>query len=471
MRLIRFAAALVIVRVLTGEDYGRFSFVYVYISFYEVFVHFGLNATLIREVTQAPGRTPQILGNALLFKVLLCIAAWPVMIGVIYLSNYPISVLNGVLLAGFQLFFSVRDIYEVAYKVNLKMITPTLWNTLKNTLALLMVMVVAWLRPSIHTFILAYLVSGLVGLSGFILFTRRFIRLDFRPDFQMIKHLISQSFPLLLSGYLTLIYYRIDVVMLSKMKTFLDVGYYSVAVRLTESLDVIAASVMVSLFPLISRYFKEDRSSFETTISRGFRVLLLLGLPISIGGTLVAPELTIFLFGTAYTPSSTTLGILLWYTCLTFLGRLLASVLIACGRQITDAWISFAQVIANIGLNLILIPHYSYNGAAAATIVGAFVGVAFTFFYAVRDPRIRLPIPWREGWQAAGVNLIFGAVFWAFLSATVLPVWIEMPIGIGIYTFLLWAFRIFHWHQVFDYFSQMRKPPILPMVPSNGESL
>lgn len=456
-RILKFVTALWIVRSLAGEEYGQFSFVYVYLSFFEILVQFGSNAILTREVTQKPEEAPRILGNAVLFRLVFCFLALPLAWGLIRRLGYPLGVQQGVMLASFQLFLTLQAVLEIIYRVQLRVIYPAVWNIFRNLLNLGFVMTAVFLQPSMMSFISAYLASGFLALTGFTLYTRRFIRLDFRPDPALMMRLLGQSAPLVASSYLTLLYYRIDVFMLSKMKTFLDVGYYSVAVRLTEALDIIATSLLVSLFPLLSRYIKEDRSSFEKTVSRGFKILLLLGLPLAIGGNLVAGELTVFLFGAAYAPSAVALGILLWYNLFAFLGCLLANLLIAGGRQVVDAWVSLAQVVANIVLNLVLIPRYSYNGAALATVIGAFVGVAFTFLYAVRDPRIQLPIPWREGRQAVVVNFAFWAAFAGLKTFSRLPVWVEIPAGVGIYGLLLWTFRIVRWQQAAGYLSHWRK--------------
>lgn len=459
-RLIRFATALVIVRALTGEDYGRFSFVYVYLSFYEVFVQFGFNATLTREAARSPEHEARILGNAVLFRIFLCAAVLPLVIGLVRLLNYPVSVVNGVMLASFQLFLSLRDVYDVVYRVRLKMIYPSLWNIPKTLLALGLVAFAAFYRPSINTFILAYLTSGVLALATFAVYTRRFVRFDFRPDFPLIKRLIGESFPLLLSGYLTLIYYRTDVVMLSKMKTFLDVAYYSVVVRLTEALDLVAASLYVSIFPILSRAFHENRADFDRTVSKSLKSLILFGLPMALGGMVVAKELIVLLFGAEYLPSAVTLRILVWYTFFYFIGGLLANVLIACGKQKINACLSFTLVVLNIGLNAFLIPLYSYNGAALATVAVEIAAVTLLFLYTIRSSEIRLAMRWEELPILFILNGVFLAVLFTFHSIFKPSAFVSVPAGVLLYGLLLFAFQVVRWKQVTEYLSHWRQPKI-----------
>lgn len=456
-RGIKFLTAIWIIRSLSGEQYGQYSFIYTYLSFFEIFVSFGLNAILTREVAQNKDEAPQILGNAVVLQLALSVLVIPLAMYLIRALNYPLSIQQGVSLASLQFFFAVRTVFDVIYRVRLKMIYAVLWDVFRAALNLLFVAAAVWYRPSIEFFIVAYLASSFIGLIGFVLFTRRFIIMDFRPNFNLMRRLVGESMPLLFSGYLTLLYYRIDVFMLSKMKGFLDVGYYSVATRLTETLGVVATALMVSLFPILSRTFKEDREHFEEMILKAFKTLLLVGLPIAIGGNFAAHNLIVLLFGAEYSASTLTLQILLWCTFFYFFGSLLANVLTACGKQAVDAWISFSQVFFNIGLNLVLIPAYSYNGAAVATVLCAVFGVGLTFFYAMRNRDIKMPVPWREFRDSVAINACFFIFLLIFKFVFPLPVVAYILSGMVAYGILLVLFRVIAWQQVKIYLSHWKK--------------
>ena len=174
----------------------------------------------------------------------------------------------------------------------------------------------------------------------------------------------------------------------------------------------------------------------------------------------MARDLTVFLFGEGYAPSAVTVQILLWYIVYFFLGCLLANILIACGKQVIDAWISLAQVVVNVGLNFILIPLYSYNGAAAATVVGCFVGMFLTGWYAVKNPEIGLSIPWKEISSVLRVNLAYLGVLLIFKYVFHFSLWPFLFLGVLTYGLLLFSFRMFRWTQIQDYLSHWQKGPV-----------
>ncbi len=434
-KIIGFFTGVLIIRGLSGEAYGQYSFIYVYLSFFDVFVQFGFNAILVRQISQDPAQAPRILGNAVLFRVLLAAVTLPAACFLIRHLGYPLSVQQGVLLASLQLFLTLRTIYETIFRIHLKMVYSSLWLVAKGLLQFALVAVIAVWKPSLMSFILAALIAGYAALAGFAWHAGQFVRMDFKPDFSLMKKLAGDSFPLLLSGYLTLIYYRIDVFMLSKMTSFTEVGYYSVAVRLTESLDMLSSALLVSLFPILSRTFKENRADFDRTIKKAFRILLLTSMPMVAGGSVVARELIVFLFGAKYLPAASTFSLLLWYTLFCYVGGLLANVLIACGRQKIDAWVSFILVCLNIGLNSVLISRIGFNGAAVATVIVEMCGVLLIAAYAARDKEIRLPLPWNDFLKILILNLAFWGIL-VVLKNAVLPVAAFIPLGVLIYAVL-----------------------------------
>ena len=453
-RLVNFVSGVLVARSLGGARYGEFSFIYVYLSFFEIFVQFGMNSILTRRVAQNREGADRILGNALLLRLILITAAIPAAFFLIRGLGYPLSVRQGVGLASLQLFLGIRTIFETIFRVNLLMIYPALWNGIRSVVNLILVFAVVSFYPSVKLFILAYLVSGFVGLGGLTLFSARFITPRFSIDGRLMKELLQESFPLILSGYLTLLYYRVDVFMLSRMKGFLDVGYYSVATRLTESLDVIASSLTLSLFPLLSRSFKEDRSQFQVLTGKAFYSLLLLGLPLAIGGSLAARDLIRLFFGVEYLPSGTTLGILFWYTFFGFFSTLLVNLLIVCGRQIVDTWVSLFLVIANVAMNLILIPRFSYNGAAAATVMVEIFGAGTLLAYLARHPSIRLRLPVAEWNPLFQANLLFFVFMMASKFLLRLPVLAFVAFGVLVYAALVFAMKLVSTSNLKNYFTQ-----------------
>jgi O-antigen/teichoic acid export membrane protein len=85
--------------------------------------------------------------------------------------------------------------------------------------------------------------------------------------------------------------------------------------------------------------------------------------------TLLAKPLVLLVLGKSYEASIPILRILVWAAIPMFLNYGLNTFLLARDKERAFLWTSSICAVANIVLNLILIPHFSYYAAAAVTVV------------------------------------------------------------------------------------------------------
>lgn len=450
-RLVGFLSGVLIVRSLGSEAFGQYSFIYVFLMFFENVVDFGLNNIVLREAAQRPEETPKLLGNAILLRLLLAAFSIPLSWILVSRLNYPLSVRFGVILASFQLLLVFRTLFEVVFRLKLMMIWPVFWNGVRAVLNLLFVTAAFFMHAGVPAFILAALVSGFISMGGLAWFSLRITKYSLKWDSAIIGRLILECWPLAASSLLTSLCLRMDVMLLSKIRGFTEVGYYNAALRLIEALGIAAVSLMASFYPLLSEAYAQDRARFEKLITSAYQVLLLACLPLAVGGLFTAKGLMVLLFGPVYAASGTALAVLLWYLTAYFIGILSVNILYACRRQIVDVQITFLQILAALGLNFLLIPRFGFNGAALATAVGGFLAVLLMLFSLARFPGIKISF-WAKG---AGVPLAVNAVFFAVLF--ILDHILHWPapgmicVGMFVYAGLLFLFRIVSLQAIREY--------------------
>ena len=106
----------------------------------------------------------------------------------------------------------------------------------------------------------------------------------------------------------------------------------------------------------------------KKTYEKAFKYLFILGLPLVIGISLLADRFILFIYGERFSGSILILQILAWDVLLKFLYMCSGFVLISTDKQNQMAKIVGCTALLNVVLNLLLIPSYSYIGAAIATI-------------------------------------------------------------------------------------------------------
>jgi O-antigen/teichoic acid export membrane protein len=92
------------------------------------------------------------------------------------------------------------------------------------------------------------------------------IIVEIRPclNLSFWKQILRESLPLALTVIFTVIYFKIDVVMLSLIRgDNSEIGWYSAAMRLMELVGVLPALIVSALFPIVSSLYKESIDSLR----------------------------------------------------------------------------------------------------------------------------------------------------------------------------------------------------------------
>lgn len=199
-------------------------------------------------------------------------------------------------------------------------------------------------------------------------YSRKFVRARLDLDFKLWKYLLKEALPIAFSSVIIIIYFRIDVVMLSMIQGDAPVGIYSAAYKLSEPLSLITSALMISLFPIMSASFKSSKETLIKTYRLAFTYFLIIMLPIAIGTTLIADKLILLIYGNSFANSATALQILI-------------NLLIAMDEQKLNTLSIALCAIVNVTLNFILIPVLSYNGASIATVVTNAVLFITSFYF------------------------------------------------------------------------------------------
>ena len=185
--------------------------------------------------------------------------------------------------------------------------------------------------------------------------------------------------PVFLAAALGSTYYRIDLLMVHVIKGAPDAALYATSYRVFEAVMLPAGAVAALVLPAVFRAPPEQRSRIALRIT-GAAVALTLAGGVVIEG--FAPRLLRVVFGSGYVGGTASLRVLGAATVVTAATTVLAQVH-AVWRPVRLAKIWLVALVANVGLNLVLIPHFAAAGAAWATLVCQLAAAAVL----VRDTR------------------------------------------------------------------------------------
>ncbi len=416
-RLIDFAFALLMLRILNPDGAGRYQFAVVFIGYAEILTRFGLGTLLTREVARERDESNSYFSNVTILRVLLWLASLPLMAVVLWLyvvfGGVAIETVIAIGLFTVGLFLSnISDALTALFYAHEKAEYPaaiaTITTVIRVSLGALALLLGAGVIGLAAVSVVANVAAALILGS---LMMRKLFRPHLESEPALRRHMLRESLPFMINHLLATVFFRIDVLILQPTWGDRSVGFYGAAYKYIDGINIIPSYFTLAIFPLMSRYAKTARDSLVRSYILSLRLLLMIALPIAVGTPFIARELILILGGAEYLPDSMiALQLLIWFLPFSFVNQVTQYVLIAIDQQrfLTKAFV--IGVAFNLGINLILIPRYGYRAAAITTIFSEWA-LLIPFYYAIR--KHLCSVPWVSiTWRPILASLLMGATLW-----------------------------------------------------------
>lgn len=444
-RIISFILSIWIVRILGAVDYGKFSFAMSLGLLFAVFSDLGINTIMVREIAREKDLAAKYVGNMLVLRFMLSVAAWLLIFTSVHLLGYPGNMVTLVCLVGCGIILNnLSEVFTSVFRAYEKMEFAALMTLVQRTLPLILGLLALLRGWGLKGLAWVYLFVGMICvLLSFIILIRKFTVPRIEVDFGFWRTIIEKSAPLGLSLIFTVIYFRISTIMLSKMHGDSAVGWFSASNRLIESLMFIPIGLVGAFFPVFSNLYLKAPQSLLDTSRKVIKLLLIIVLPVAVGTTILGDKIIQFLYGTQFSSSVLPLRILIWAEVIIFVNYVLTQLVVATNRQKYNAIFTFICSVFNVALNFLLIPKLSYIGASITSL--ATEGLLFVMcFYLIQ--------------KTLGTILLFKIGFWPlvsslFMGAVILclrdqPILVSIPLGALVYTALLYLLGVFSFESI-----------------------
>ncbi len=247
------------------------------------------------------------------------------------------------------------------------------WRFRIRTITAVAVVLSVWLwEPTVEGVLIAWSVGQLLVLISQREFSLTRISV-FGKDNQVFKSVLA----LLIIDIATLIYFKIDIVMLMHLQDSKEVvGFYSASSRIIEG-------VILLLFPFANVFFRDFRLAWQEhgefkKLSRVWlmRAAVCASVVVPMAWLLAEPVLTLC-FGESFTQGEQILRFLLLALFFIIPNLVLTQGVLALNREVFYAKIACLAAVLNIGLNWALIPRLGPEGAALGT------GITEAFLFGV----------------------------------------------------------------------------------------
>jgi O-antigen/teichoic acid export membrane protein len=200
-------------------------------------------------------------------------------------------------------------------------------------------------------------------------------------NWQQGKELLRRSSWLWVSGILSVVYLRIDLIMIERMIDIEAAGVYTAVSRISELWYVIPATLAVRYYPELLKSHQVSWSGYLLLLRRYTSYFFAMALAIAVVIFIVAPPLVPLIFGEEFKAGISVLQIHIWAGVFIFIRYLIGQHLIITGQEPLSLASHGIGAVLNVLLNWWLIPIMGIDGAAWATLISyAYASFFFLFF-------------------------------------------------------------------------------------------
>ncbi len=375
-RMLRLTGGLLVglwlARYLGPASYGRYNFAIALSIIVTSLTTLGLEGILVRELVRRPADEGHLLGSAALLRLAGGLGANLVIV-VLAASLRPddpaVVALTAIIgVAGVLQASSVVDLW---FRAQLAARDAALARALAYLAAVLLRVSLILAGAPLIAFAWAFVAEAALGAAAILVAYARYGRnpLRWRPSLAGARALLSDSWPLIISGLLVNVYLRVDQVMLAWFRGDVELGIYSGAVRIAEVFPIVPNTIVAALLPTIIAARAAGPQRYAQQLRQLYGLVAALGYAFALPVTLLAAPLTTLLLGPAYTDAAPSLVVLTWASLFGSLGVARSSFLTAENyTRLHLATVALGCVV-NVGLNWVLIPPLGGTGAAIASLV------------------------------------------------------------------------------------------------------
>lgn len=426
-RVVALVTVIATLKYLTPAPYGAFATLVNLTAIVSVVLDLGFNVLFVREGARHPNEIQRYLRNVMSLRLLMSVVSLVLLAAALAIAHLEYLVIPGFVLMVVTSYATLlRNTLYAVQKLGYEAVAVVLESLL------LLAIVVYGIKTGrgLTYFVWAYAAQYAFSCAYFavVLAVKRIAVIGWRFELPLVREWFWKGLPFALTFVLTVLYFKIDQPLVYALRPHLEAGWYGAAYKPIESLLFIPMTFLSVVFPVLSIYHRERRSELLDAVNRFFKALLLIGWPMSVGIFMLAlPLSNAFL----YPDSAPALRILSLTLGIAFVNNAFIGALSASDRQSSFTWAAGWSLLANVSLNLALIPTFGYLGASWATVMTEIVlGVAgwvLTARYIGRVPVFRL------SWRVVLAGIVMGAVVFPLRDMAGVAMAIPVVVGVAVY--------------------------------------
>lgn len=441
-KLLSLAITLLTVAIMTrylGTDgYGDYRLIIAFLVFATGLANLGTPLIIARELAQPGANQARVLGNALGLRLVAVLIAVLFAGAVAWALSPSPGVVLGILVGAIGFVAAGQHaVLFILYQQRLRQAGAVLADVSGVVLLALLVWVLTKTGVGVIAFVVATAASSLLTLTISSVFARMLLR--FRPRFELLewRRLLVSSAPIAVTSGLTLVYYRLDTIVLGMVHPGEAVGLYGVASKILDAIVGLTLLFSGLLMPLMSRHAADDLAKFRHFFDLGVDTLAIGTGAILLVILLHAEQIVGLVGGADFAPGGSAfrvLGVVAMIASLRYMAHQAVTALHAQAQLLSGF---FAAAVIGVIAYVSLIPIYGALGAALGLLLGELVVFGWTIrvlHHSGATLKTNVPIK-------VLISIGLTILAWQLLEKIALPWVFSASLAASLYILLLWLTR------------------------------
>lgn len=370
--LMQIGSGIVLARVLGPEGNGLYTYLLVIPTLAGVITRLGVKRSTVFYISKKTYTTEDVISALFFIGIFTSLLGAVLTGGVFYFSERDDITFSLCLLAILSIPMNVLINYSTGIflaegnirKYNIFQWIPNLINLLFLSLFLIL------LKWSVSGAILSYLLANLLMAYYSARLVRANHEVRLKYNHEIIKRLLSLGLSFTIAGILIKLHYRFDIIMLRYLADLKEVGYYSLATRITERWQ---GPLTVGVVIYSRTTLAENIDEFKNKVLGWIKMSFLIGMAAMLLLYFLIPYLIVFLYGKKFIPSIVMVQWILPGILMLIISKTLISFFLGVGKAWQLVYVIAISLLINILLNLQLIPELGGKGAALSTDISYFL--------------------------------------------------------------------------------------------------
>jgi O-antigen/teichoic acid export membrane protein len=382
-----FVLILFVARYLGSAGMGKFSLVISLFWTFQTIAAMGIQQLIIREVAKDKLKSNTFLVNGSLLGLASSVLMMFAMSGFAHIAGYSKEVILSTYIISASLLITTPGLILHAIFIAFEKAEYVFYSMICENLLKLMLGI--FILSQGHGIIILSAIVALSPVTGLfvnIFLVYRYIeKIKIKIDLELCKWMLKLLPTFTGISVFNSIFGNVTIIILSMMQGMEIVGYYSAAMKLVGVIRLILQSFKIAIQPVTVKTFQYSIEKLKDFCEKSVRYLFVLTIPVCVGTLIIADKIVVLLYTEEFIVSGQILRIAIWFLIPYGITMIFANVLIATNNQHVDLRVNLFSTVFLIASCVVLIPKFSYFGAAASVLLSRFFFLGHQILYIYKN--------------------------------------------------------------------------------------